>query len=108
MAGTCVEDEYGRAGSGERSCDGEAGGGVPQREPRGDFGDEPGEELEVPGVGLRQAAQGMKQRLRQEDAAVLGDEGVPRRDAGLACQHYPSAERDRGKIRRSGPDRCGP
>jgi hypothetical protein len=50
----------------------------------------------------------MKQRLRQEDAAVLGDEGVPRRDAGLACQHYPSAERDRGKIRRSGPDRCGP
>src|ERR1035437_2361456 len=107
MAGACVEDEHCGARRSECSRDRESGGGILEREPGDKFSDEPGVELEVPVIWLEEAAQWVIQRLRQEDRAVFGPDGPPRRESCLTCQHDPRAEHDRGEIRQPGPDGGG-
>jgi hypothetical protein len=105
MVAAGVENEHGRARRCERSGDREAGGRVCQREPGDDIGDQARIELQITGEGREEAAHRRGQGLRQEDRAVLGPQGAPRRDAGLAGQHEQGSGRYGGEVGQD-PDGC--
>ena len=98
LARAGVVSEQPARGRDKGAADREGDRGVPDRHQRGNLADQPRDQLQVPAIRLQQVP-GMRERLGQVDARVLGVDAVPGRPA---ADTGPASPARRGRPRRPG------